>query len=82
VVLPAPAPAPGWSSYALCTGSGYGHFINAWHPEYHNGVIIQPDRGTSTMQRSSDLTSDTAGRSGYQSGLSCQIEHSLILSST
>ena len=45
MVVPAPAPAPGWSSYALCTGSGYGHFINSWHPEYHNGVIIQPNRG-------------------------------------
>ena len=45
MVVPAPAPAPGWSSYALCTGSGYGHFVNAWHPEYHNGVIIQPNRG-------------------------------------
>ena len=46
MVLPVPAPAPGWSSYALCTGSGYGHFVNSWHPEYHNGAIIQPDRGT------------------------------------
>ena len=45
MVVPAPAPAPGWSSYALCTGSGYGHFVNSWHPEYHNGVIIQPNRG-------------------------------------
>jgi prepilin-type N-terminal cleavage/methylation domain-containing protein/prepilin-type processing-associated H-X9-DG protein len=50
MVLPAPAPTPGWSSYALCTGSGYGHFINSWHPEYHNGVIIQPDRGTIALK--------------------------------
>lgn len=45
MVVPTPAPLPGWSSYALCTGSGYGHFINSWHPEYHNGVIIQPSKG-------------------------------------
>jgi prepilin-type N-terminal cleavage/methylation domain-containing protein/prepilin-type processing-associated H-X9-DG protein len=45
MVLPSPAPAPGWSSYALCTGSGYGHFVNAWHPEYHNGAIVEPGKG-------------------------------------
>ena len=50
MVVPAPAPAPGWSSYALCTGSGYGHFINSWHPEYHNGVIIQPNKGTVSLR--------------------------------
>jgi prepilin-type N-terminal cleavage/methylation domain-containing protein len=45
MVVPTPTPVSGWSSYALCTGSGYGHFVNSWHPEYHNGVIIQPNRG-------------------------------------
>jgi len=49
MVVPAPAPAPGWSSYALQTGSGYGHFVNSWHPEYHNGVVIQPDKGKVTL---------------------------------
>ena len=50
MVLPAPAPAPGWSSYALCTGSGYGHFVNAWHPEYHNGAIIESIKGRTSLK--------------------------------
>jgi prepilin-type N-terminal cleavage/methylation domain-containing protein/prepilin-type processing-associated H-X9-DG protein len=59
MVVPAPPPASGWSSYALCTGSGYGHFINSWHPEYHNGAIIQPNRGKIALRNISDGTTKT-----------------------
>jgi prepilin-type N-terminal cleavage/methylation domain-containing protein/prepilin-type processing-associated H-X9-DG protein len=45
MILPSPRPAPGWSSYALCSGAAYGHFVNAWHPEYHNGAIVEPGKG-------------------------------------
>ncbi len=43
--LPSPEPDAGWSSYAVCTGSEYGHFnqfcLNGDpNPEYHNGAII------------------------------------------
>jgi len=45
MAVPAVAPAPGWSSYALSTGSGYSFPTYYWHPEYNNGVIIHPDKG-------------------------------------
>jgi prepilin-type processing-associated H-X9-DG protein len=41
----------GWASYAVCTGSAYGHFVNSADPEYHNGAIIDPDVGTTSMAR-------------------------------
>jgi prepilin-type N-terminal cleavage/methylation domain-containing protein len=50
MVVPTPTPGPGWSSYALSTGSGYGHFVNAWHPEYHNGAIIEPAKGRTSLK--------------------------------
>ncbi len=37
-------PAPGWSSYAVCTGSAYSHFVNINDPEYHNGAIVDAYR--------------------------------------
>jgi prepilin-type N-terminal cleavage/methylation domain-containing protein/prepilin-type processing-associated H-X9-DG protein len=37
-------PAPGWSSYAVCTGSAYSHFVNVANPEYHNGAIVDAKR--------------------------------------
>ena len=41
VVLPiAPQPSPGWSSYAVCTGSAYSHFTNWQDPEIYNGAIV------------------------------------------
>lgn len=41
VVLPiAPQPSPGWSSYAVCTGSAYSHFSNADDSEIYNGAIV------------------------------------------
>jgi len=73
MVLPSPPPLPGWSSYALCTGSGYGHFVNSWHPEYHNGAIIQPDRGRVALRNISaaDGTTKTflGGELDYGLGL-------------
>ena len=42
MVLPDKAPSPGWSSYAVCTGSGDSHFTNASAPDYHNGAIVDP----------------------------------------
>jgi hypothetical protein len=45
MILPSPPPALGWSSYAICSGAAYGHFVNAWHPEYHNGAIVEPGKG-------------------------------------
>jgi len=73
MVVPAPAPVPGWSSYALCTGSGYGHFINSWHPEYHNGAIIQPNKGKVALKNISaaDGTTKTflGGELDYGLGL-------------
>lgn len=35
-------PSAGWSSYALSTGSAYGHFVNKNDPEFHNGAIVHP----------------------------------------
>jgi prepilin-type N-terminal cleavage/methylation domain-containing protein len=73
MVVPTPAPAPGWSSYALCTGSGYGHFVNSWHPEYHNGAIIQPNKGKVALKNISaaDGTTKTflGGELDYGLGL-------------
>lgn len=73
MVVPTPAPAPGWASYALCTGSGYGHFINSWHPEYHNGAIIQPNKGKVALKNISaaDGTTKTflGGELDYGLGL-------------
>ncbi len=42
---------PGWASYAVSTGSAYGHFVNSADPEYHNGAIIDPDKGTTSIDR-------------------------------
>lgn len=50
MALPSPAPDPGWSSYAFCSGSGYGHSVNFMHPEYHNGAIIAPTKGTTSLK--------------------------------
>lgn len=50
MAVPSPTPDPGWSSYALCSGSGYGHFVNSWHPEFHNGAIISPSKGTTSLK--------------------------------
>jgi len=50
MVVPSPTPDPGWSSYALSSGSGYGHFVNSWHPEFHNGAIISPTKGTTSLK--------------------------------
>jgi prepilin-type N-terminal cleavage/methylation domain-containing protein/prepilin-type processing-associated H-X9-DG protein len=47
--LPSPEPSPGWSSYGICTGSGYGHFVNSTHPEYHNGAIIEATKGRTSI---------------------------------
>jgi prepilin-type processing-associated H-X9-DG protein len=40
----AASPSPGWSSYAVCTGSAYSHFANLADPEYHNGAIVDAKR--------------------------------------
>jgi hypothetical protein len=50
MALPSPTPEPGWSSYALCSGSGYGHFVNSSHPEFHNGAVISPTKGTTSLK--------------------------------
>lgn len=50
MTMPSPTPDPGWSSYALSSGSGYGHYVNSWHPEYHNGAIISPTKGTTSLK--------------------------------
>ncbi|MEX1224172.1 MAG: DUF1559 domain-containing protein [Pirellulales bacterium] len=39
----------GWASYAVSTGSAYGHFINNSDPEYHNGAIIDPETGMTSL---------------------------------
>jgi len=39
------AQIPGWGSYAVCTGSVYGHWINKSDPEYDNGAIVDPEFG-------------------------------------
>ena len=46
----AEAAFPGWGSYAVCTGSVYGHFVNASNPEYDNGAIVDPSRGPISLQ--------------------------------
>lgn len=51
-------PAPGWSSYGVCTGSNYGHFVNHLDPEYHNGAIVDPQpRGVPTRRRMTSVGS-------------------------
>lgn len=50
MVVPSPAPSPGWASYALSSGSGYGHFVNATHPEYMNGAIIALSKGKTSLK--------------------------------
>ncbi len=40
MAVPSPPPESGWSSYALSSGSGYGHWTNYWGAEYHNGAIV------------------------------------------
>jgi prepilin-type N-terminal cleavage/methylation domain-containing protein/prepilin-type processing-associated H-X9-DG protein len=54
MVLPSPEPSAGWSSYAFSTGSAYGHFVNKADPEYHNGAIIDPVVGTTSLVRISN----------------------------
>ncbi len=46
----AEAAYPGWGSYAVCTGSVYGHFVNATDPEYDNGAIVDQTRGPVSLQ--------------------------------
>ncbi len=41
---------PGWGSYAVCTGSAYGHFVNSADPEYDNGAIIDQSRGSTSIR--------------------------------
>jgi prepilin-type N-terminal cleavage/methylation domain-containing protein len=50
MAVSSPTPEPGWSSVALCSGSGYGHFVNSWHPEFHNGAVISPTKGTTSLE--------------------------------
>jgi prepilin-type N-terminal cleavage/methylation domain-containing protein len=59
MVVPTPAPAAGWASYAVSTGSAYGHFVNKADPEYHNGAIIDPDQGTTSLTRISNQDGTT-----------------------
>ncbi len=48
--LPSPTPLGGWSSVALCSGSGYGHFVNSWHPDFHNGAIVVATKGATSLR--------------------------------
>ena len=42
---------PGWGSYAVCTGSVFGHgYANGTNPEYDNGAIVDPGRGPISLQ--------------------------------
>ena len=42
---------PGWGSYAVCTGSVFGHgYANGTNPEYDNGAIVDPGRGQISLQ--------------------------------
>ncbi len=52
---------PGWGSYAVCTGSVYGHFVNISAPGYDNGAIIDTTKGTTRIRTISnqDGTSKT-----------------------
>ena len=50
MAVPSPTPSPGWASYALSSGSGYSHFVNATHPEYMNGAIITLSKGKSSLK--------------------------------
>jgi prepilin-type N-terminal cleavage/methylation domain-containing protein/prepilin-type processing-associated H-X9-DG protein len=50
VVSDAVAATKGWASYAVCTGSAYGHFVNESDPEYHNGAIVDPIRGKTRIR--------------------------------
>ena len=59
MLVPTPAPAAGWSSYAVSTGSAYGHFVNKADPEYHNGAIIDPDQGATSLTRISNQDGTT-----------------------
>ncbi|MBL9125214.1 MAG: DUF1559 domain-containing protein [Planctomycetaceae bacterium] len=57
-------PSPGWSSYAVSTGSNYGHFANQGDPEYHNGAIVDPQpRGVATRRRRTSV-GDISGLDG------------------
>jgi len=73
MALPSPEPAPGWSSYGVSTGSGYAHFVNYSHPEYHNGAIIEAAKGHTSLSllTNQDGTSKTflAGELDYGLGL-------------
>jgi prepilin-type N-terminal cleavage/methylation domain-containing protein/prepilin-type processing-associated H-X9-DG protein len=40
---------PGWGSYAVCTGSVYGHFINQAAAGYDNGAIIDLTKGNTEI---------------------------------
>lgn len=40
---------PGWGSYAVCTGSVYGHFVNQAAAGYDNGAIIDSNKGTTDI---------------------------------
>jgi len=51
MVPPEDPSSDGWSSYAVSTGSAYGHFVNQADPEYHNGAIVQPGEGPVSLRR-------------------------------
>ncbi len=69
ISIPAAAQYPGWGSYAVCTGSVYGHFVNQANPQYDNGAIIDADKGRTMIRTIStqDGTSKTflAGELNY-----------------
>jgi prepilin-type N-terminal cleavage/methylation domain-containing protein/prepilin-type processing-associated H-X9-DG protein len=61
--LPTAGADPGWDSYAVCTGSGYGHFTNESDPNYHNGAIVNPIVRGVTTKTSAKLISQQDGTS-------------------
>ena len=68
-------PSPGWSSYAVSTGSAYSHFANVSDPEYHNGAIVDPRRAATkstsvAMIANLDGTSNTLLAGDMDYGLS------------
>lgn len=42
-------PPDGWSSYSVCTGSGYTHFAAMTSPNYHNGAIVDATRAKTKL---------------------------------
>ena len=56
----AAAAYPGWSSYAVCTGNVYGHFVNQSDPGYDNGAIIDADKGVTSVRQIANLDGTSA----------------------